>query len=48
MGAISLALAVIAAIVLVGSNFRRARYIWCFLRAQPGVHKLLPHAFRNT
>jgi len=45
---LSLGLAVIALIVLIGSNVRRARYIWRFLRAQPGVHKLLPHGFRNT
>ena len=48
MNAISLVLAVLAAIILVGSNVRRVSYIWRFLRAQPGVHKLLPHAFRNT
>jgi hypothetical protein len=45
---LSLGLAVIALIVLIGSNVRRARLIRTFLRAQPGVHKLLPHAFRNT
>ena len=45
---LSLGLAVIALIVLIGSNVRRARYIWRFLRPEPGVHKLLPHAFRNT
>ena len=48
MNVLSLLLAVITVIILVGSNVRRVRYIWFFLRAQPGVHKLLPHAFRNT
>lgn len=45
---VSILLAATAFLVLVDGQYRRAKLIGSFLRAQPSVHKLLPNAFRNT
>ena len=46
--AASSVLAVVAALILILSHWRRVRYIWEFLPAKPEVHRLLPNAHRNT
>jgi len=37
-----------ALLAVLAGNARRALYLYRYIRAQPHVHKLTPHGFRNT
>ena len=48
MVGLSSALALLAVPVVVGSHYRRVKYVWKSIKLQPTVHRLLPNAYRNS